>query len=180
MTWERRLLDLFDDLEQRAEGLALEARDGEVAELGRAEYSLVDLAARLHASVGAVVRVQVLGAGSVAGRLARVGDGWCLVADEDSRPVREWVVLLDAVVALRGLASGAVDESAQPLSGRLRPGSVLRALAEQQAPVLLLTRDGGQYRGMLGRVGADFLELVTEDRWSVQVRLDALAALSGR
>ena len=33
MTWEMRLLDLFDDLEQQAEGLSLRARDAEVADL---------------------------------------------------------------------------------------------------------------------------------------------------
>lgn len=180
MTWERRLLDLFDDLEQRAEGLALASRDGEVAELGRAEYAQVDLTARLHASVGAAVRAQLVGAGTVTGRLLRVGDGWCLLADEESHPGREWVLILDAVVALRGLAQGSVAEPLQPLWGRLSPGSVLRALAEEQASVLLLTRDGGQYRGVLGRIGADFLELHTEDGWAVLVRLAAVAALSGR
>ena len=33
------MFDLFDDLEQQAEGLALTERDAAVAELGRAEYA---------------------------------------------------------------------------------------------------------------------------------------------
>ena len=52
MTWERELLDLFEDLEHQAEGLALTDRDAEVAELARSEYAEIDLAARVHASVG--------------------------------------------------------------------------------------------------------------------------------
>ena len=36
MRWEERLLDLFDDLEQQADGLALAERDALVAEQSRA------------------------------------------------------------------------------------------------------------------------------------------------
>src|SRR4051794_10210086 len=64
MRWEERLLDLFDDLEQQAEGLALIGRDAEVAELSRAEYAQVDLADRLHASEGRSVRFGVNGSDS--------------------------------------------------------------------------------------------------------------------
>ena len=52
MRWEERLLDLFDDLEQQADGIALAERDALVAEQSRAEYAAVTLADRLHASVG--------------------------------------------------------------------------------------------------------------------------------
>ena len=81
MHWEERLLALFDDLEQQAEGLALSARDAEVAELGRAEYAQVDLASRLHGSVGRRVGLVVEGLGRLDAVLARVGAEWCL-ADE--------------------------------------------------------------------------------------------------
>ena len=54
-------LELFDDLEQQAEGLALAERDARVAERCRAEYAEVDLVARLHASVGTPVQVEVRG-----------------------------------------------------------------------------------------------------------------------
>ena len=52
MSWEQRLLAVFDDLEQQAEGLALAERDAAVEELSRAGYAEVELAARLHAATG--------------------------------------------------------------------------------------------------------------------------------
>ena len=63
MRWEYQLGDLFDDLEQQAEGLALTERDALVAEQSRAEYAQVDLTARLHASRGTRLVLQVSGVG---------------------------------------------------------------------------------------------------------------------
>src|SRR3712207_5446487 len=105
MTWEHRLLGFLDDLEQRAEGLALSSRDAEVEELGRAEYSAITLASRLHASTGQEVQLSVRGAGVVRGTLERVGAGWCLVAAH--------VVTTAAVAAARGLSPAAVASEAR-------------------------------------------------------------------
>src|SRR3954454_8398380 len=111
MRWEERLLDLFDDLEQQAEGLALIGRDAEVAELSRAEYAQVDLADRLHASEERSVRFGVNGFGLIEARLARVGEGWCLLADGPT----EWVVRTAAVRCGRALAPlGARSLPARP------------------------------------------------------------------
>ena len=155
MRWEDRLLDLFDDLEQQAEGLALAERDALVAEQSRAEYAGVDLAARLHASTGAAVQVDVTGLGSLDGRVLRTGDGWCLLAVAG----REWIVVLDAVTALRGLRDGGVGAAARPLTARLGLGSALRGVAESGSEVVLHRRDGAVLRGDVARVGADFVEL---------------------
>lgn len=166
MTWERALLGLFDDLEQQAEGLALAARDADVAELARAEYAEIDLASRLHASTGQEVELQLLGAGPVRGRLARVGEGWCLVAPPGSagRPGVETVVALPALVGARGLAGGARPESLRGVVARLRIGSVLRRLAEDGARVAVVRTDGERRQGALARVGADFVEIADEGR----------------
>jgi hypothetical protein len=155
MRWEERLLDLFDDLEQQAEGLALAERDALVAEQSRAEYVGVDLAARLHASTGGSVRVDVTGLGTLDGRVLRTGDGWCLLEVAG----REWIVVLAAVTALRGLRDGGVVAGARPLTARLGLGSALRGVAEGGSEVVLHRRDGTVLRGGLGRVGADFVEL---------------------
>ena len=160
MRWEERLLDLFDDLEQQAEGLALAERDALVAEQSRAEYAAVALADRLHASVGTRLLLDVAGLGALDGRLVRAGDGWCLL-DADRE---EWVVVTAAVRAVRGLADGGRAPDARPLAARLGLGSALRGLAGDRTEVLLHRVDGSTVRGPLGRVGLDFVEvLVTVD-----------------
>jgi hypothetical protein len=178
MRWEERLLDLFDDLEQQAEGLALIGRDTEVAEQSRAEYARVDLAARLHASVGRSVRLDVRGLGGVEGRLARVGEGWCLLGDG----AVEWLVRTAAVIAVRGVSQRGRAVDARPVTARLGLTSALRGVAETRSVVVVHSVDATSVRGVLGRVGEDFVELgVGEDRVTsgevVLVPFSGLAAL---
>lgn len=156
MRWDERLAGLFDDLEQQAEGLALADRDVEVAEALRAEYSQVDLASRLLASLATPLSLTVEGIGAVDGVLRRAGDGWCLL---DARP-QEWVVRLGAVTALRGLADRGLVATARPLTARLGLASVLRGVAEARCETVLHRVDGSTLRGGLARVGADFVEVV--------------------
>ncbi|WP_238993193.1 hypothetical protein [Nocardioides caldifontis] len=174
--WERALLELFDDLEQQAEGLALAQRDADVAELARAEYSEVDLASRLHASVGHEVELTVLGAGPVRGRLGRVGAGWCLVVNEGPGP--DAVVSLSALLGARGLSHGARPEPLRGVAARLGLGSVVRRLAEEGGRVTVVRTDGERRGGVLARVGADFLELAEEGRLEL-VPFAAVAVLRG-
>ncbi len=156
MRWEEQLLGFFEDLEQQAEGLALAERDAEVAERGRAEYAQVALSSRLHASPGRRLTLGVPGCGPLTGTLSRVGRDWCLLDTGGC----EWVVRLAAVTHLRGLADRGVPESAQPLGGRLGVGSAFRGLAESRTTVAVHAVDGTTYRGLLRRVGADFVELL--------------------
>ncbi len=155
MRWEERLLALFDDLEQQAEGLALAERDAEVAELTRAEYAQVDLMARLHASVSREVTFGVAGADPVSGRLCRVGSDWCLVRAGR----QEWVLRVAALTQAGGLSERALGEEARGLGARLGFGSALRGLAQAGAAVVVHRADGGTCTGLLGRVGADFVEV---------------------
>lgn len=159
MRWDERLAGLFDDLEQQAEGLALADRDAEVAEALRAEYSQVDLASRLFASLGAQLRLTVTGVGAVDGTLRRAGEGWCLL----DTGAQEWVVRLAAVTAVRGLVDRGVVPTARPLTARLGLGSVLRGLGEARGETMTHRTDGSLLRGLLGRVGADFVEVVVSD-----------------
>jgi hypothetical protein len=159
MRWEERLLDLFDDLEQQAEGLALAGRDAEVAEQSRGEYARVDLAARLHASVGAAVRCEVCGVGRVDARLVSAGDGWCLLGSA----AVEWLVRVPAIVTVRGLAHQGRGVEARPVAARLGWGSALRGVAETRSTVVVQYLNGGSASGLLGRVGADFVELSVGD-----------------
>ena len=160
MTWEERLFEVFDDLEQQAEGLALLARDAEAGDRARDLYSEVDLASRLHASVGSAVDLVLPGA-AVRGKVLRVGRGWCLLG-LTSGPGQEVLVNLAGLVSVRGLAARAVPEAARPVTARLGIASALRHLAEEQEPVVITRVDGEVRRGRLERVGADFVELVGE------------------
>lgn len=173
MLWEERLLAMFDDLEQQAEGLALSARDAEVAELGRAEYAQVELAARLHGSAGDRVGLTVAGVGRLEATLVRVGPDWCLVDDG----AHEWLVRLPAVRRVRGLGERAVDARHRSIGARLSFGSVLRGVADEGAPVLVHLLDGETVRAVVRRVGADFLEVVErpEDAWGGAAYPEAVA-----
>ncbi len=180
MSWERRLFDLFEDLEQQAEGAALAARDAEVAELSRSGYAEVDLASRWHASLGCLVEV---GAGHglvIRGRLAQVGAGWCLVVEAPTgggSDGQEWVVCHSGLMSVRGLSPQARPEPLRPLTGRLGIGSVLREIAEEQDTVTMIRTDGELRRGRVARVGRDFLELVGETGGVELVPFSALAAV---
>ena len=158
MRWDDRLGDLFADLEQQADGLALSQRDAEVAELARAEYAQVDLVSRLHSSIGRRLLLDVEGFGVLEGELSRVGEGWCLVGSAG----QEWLVRLAATGSLRGLAERGVPVQARPVTARLGLASALRRVAEAQADVVLHRVAGATTRGRLLRVGADFLDLRAE------------------
>ncbi len=164
--------DLFDDLEQQAEGLALGERDAEVAEQRRAEYAEVELASRLFGSVGTRLVLGVSGLGTVTGVLRRAGDGWCLLTAESS----QWVVRLSALTSVRGLAERGVAPPARPVTSRLGTGSALRRLAQTRAETVVHRVDGSLVRGPLGRVGADFVE-VWGDGYVEVVPLAVVAAV---
>jgi hypothetical protein len=159
MRWDERLGDLFDDLEQQAEGLALADRDAEVAEQSRAEYARVELAGRLHASVGRRLRATVTGVGPVEAGLARAGTGWCLL--EVGR--QEWIVPLAAIGSVRGLADRVTPAEARPFTSRLGLSSALRSVSAARVEAVVHSRDGSVTRGVLDRVGADFVEVRVDD-----------------
>jgi hypothetical protein len=174
MTWDDRLARLLEDLEQQADGLAMAERDAQVAELSRAEYAQVDLAGRLHASVGRRLQVGVTGAGTVDGSLARVGQGWCLLEVGTA----EWIVRLPAVGSVRGLSDRSVGAQARPLGARLGVASALRGVGESGGEAVVLRLDGGSARGTLGRVGADFVDLRLGEGRSGHLETVPFAALA--
>ncbi len=173
------MLDLFDDLEQQAEGLALTERDAAVAELGRAEYAEVELVARLHASVGEVVQLQVQALGTLRGHLRRVGAGWLMVSGEPPAGA-ETVVRTAALLSARGLSPRAEPDVVRGALSRLGVGSVLRGLAEGLEEVVLVLVDGETRRGVPRRVGADFVELAVAEGGTEVVPFNALVAVRPR
>ena len=167
------LLDLFDELEQQAAGLDLERRDAEVDDRVRDEYAEVDLASRLHASVGSSVGFGLLGCGDVRGTLVRVGADWCLLEVDGPVVSHELLVRQGALVVAHGLSERAVPAGARSVLSRLTLASCLRRLAESGERQVIGTTDGGLRTGEIGRVGADFVEL-WDDAGTVQVPLRAL------
>jgi hypothetical protein len=154
---DEELFGFLDDLEGRAEAVYDAERAPEIADRGRAEYQSVTLAARLMASAGRDLTLELRGAGPVTGRLARLGDGWCLL----DRSGQEWVVRLAAVTTVLGASSRAVPEVAWPAVAGLGLRAPLRRLEEAAEPCRVHLVDGRTHDGTLRRVGSDFVELST-------------------
>lgn len=181
MAWEEQLFAVLDDLEQQAAALYGAERDAELADRSRAAYAEVTLEARLMASVGAGLAVEVGGVGVLSGRLERVATGWFVLAGSGvAEP--DWVVRTAAVLAVRGASARAVPEVAWPAVSRLGLGSALRRLADAAEPCVVHRLDGAQQRGVVRRVGQDFVELATEEPGApvVLVALTAMAAVQSR
>lgn len=154
---EERLAAELEDLEARAGALFDEERAEELEDRARAEYAQVDLAARLAACSGRRVSLDVQGVGLLEGEVERTGAGWLLLVGSDV----EWLVLVAAIGAIAGASPRAVPAVARPATARLGPGTVLRAIAEDAELVVLHRRDGVRHEGRLGRIGADFTEVLT-------------------
>lgn len=176
MAWEEELFALLDDLEQQAEALYDAERDADLADRSRAAYRDVTLASRLMASVGADVRLEIVGVGAVGGVLERVAEGWCLLRG----PAQDWIVCLPAVAAVQDASDRSVPEVAWPATARLGLGSALRRLADAGERCVLHLRDGSRYDAVPRRVGADFVEVTVGEDRSLLVAFSALAAVQSR
>lgn len=154
--WEY-LLRTLDDLELQAEGLYLADREFATADLAVSHYAEVTLLGRLRASVDEQILVRLAGL-TLRGTVQAVGTGWMLLA----AGAAENLVMVDVIDSVQGLTEQAVAEAAVPISGRTKPPSALRRLARTGETVVVILTDGTQLRGRLGRVGADFAELLGE------------------
>ncbi|CAN5325511.1 hypothetical protein BH09ACT12_BH09ACT12_18540 [soil metagenome] len=178
MTWEEELFGFLDDLEQQAGALFEADRDLEVADRSRTEYRQVTLASRLQASTGRDVGLQVIGVGTLRGRLDRVCATWCLVASAAATPVQEWLIPLDAIAAVEGSDERSVPEVAWSALTRLGLGSALRRLGDAGERCVVHRRDGGRHEGVPARVGQDFVELGEGHQSGARVTLIAFAAIA--
>lgn len=156
MSWEAALLDVFDDLEQQAVGLALADRDAEVADLAAAAYAEVSLAERAHASRGALLVVRSAGGLVLTGTLVRSGADWLLVEAAGAA----WLVPLAGVVSVSGLSPRADDAESWSVVDRLTLRALVRRTAGSDPRCRLHLVDGSSTTGAVLRVGRDFVELV--------------------
>jgi hypothetical protein len=170
------LFAFLDDLEQQAQALYDADRASELADRSRSEYAAVTLVSRLMASVDADVTLDLLGVGPLAGRLRRVGRDWCLVHGS----AQDWVVRLAAVKTVEGASPRSVPEVAWSPVNRLGLASALRRLADSRMPCRLHGTDGTTRDGLLGRIGADFVEVTVAEARVVLVARATLAAVQSR
>lgn len=159
MSWEHDLFALLDDLEGQAAAAWEADREAELADRARAEYAAVTLASRLMASRGEEVALDLPHVGRLHGRLARVGEGWCLLAGRG----QDWIVPVDRVVGLRGASERSVPELAWSPVDRLGLRAALRRLADARERCVLHLADGTRQEAYVERVGADFLECRATD-----------------
>lgn len=156
MRWD----ELFDDLEAQARHEERLDRDAEVADRRERELAQVALVHRLAGTGGAVVGVQLDDGSWVEGVVADVGVGWVLLTSGDGR--RQVLVAAVAVAAVRGLGHH-VGPPPGTVAARRTLVLALRTLAREREPVLVRTR-AGDVRGVLGRIGADHLDVEPEVR----------------
>lgn len=177
MSWEEELFGFLDDLESRAAASFALEREAELADRRRAEYREVTLAARLMASVGREVSLDVAGVGTLSGTLERVATGWLLLRGTG----RDWVVTEPALVAVRGASDRAVPAVAWPRTAGLGLGSALRRLADAGEWCVFHATHGGRHEGVARRVGADFVEVAAGEQGRVVLLAFAtLAAVQSR
>lgn len=155
MSWEKHFFELFDDLEQQADGMFQVEREAEIAERSRAEYAAVTLASRLMASVDADVVLRVQGIGVLQGTIQRVAADWLLLLAGR----QEWIVRLAAIEQVRGANERSVPEAAWSPVARLGFGSALRHVSQQHQSCLLVLVDGTRHETQVARVGRDFVEV---------------------
>lgn len=174
MRWEQ----LFGDLEAQADAADRDELAGEVADRTRRELALVTVEDRMRASVGTPVEVGLAGGHRVSGVIREVGSGW-LWLDHATGPA---LVVTAAICELVGLGA-AVAPPLNEVDARLRLPHVLRAVAQDRRRCAVGLTDGRVVRGVLTRVGRDFVDLIDRQtlaptRTSAGPRTVALAALA--
>ncbi|ACZ31517.1 hypothetical protein Xcel_2502 [Xylanimonas cellulosilytica DSM 15894] len=165
---------LFADLEAQFAAHEQAVRDGEVAELTRAEQASIPLGDRLRAVVGAPVGLELLDGEAVAGTLRTVAASWLLIEGRGAHGPTEHLVPIAAIGAVTGLRRQGAPSTSRVDS--LGLGTALREVQRDRARVLVRTL-GGQAVGRLARVGQDHLDLEEADRAPVTLRTVPFSAL---
>jgi len=153
-------------------------RDAEVAERTRAERTAITLRDRLRGAHGPV-EISTYGGGTHAGLVVETGAGWVLlehVPVGQRQPTAEHLVMLDAVLTVRGL--GRIALGGRGVLADRSTGSVLRAWCRDRSQVSALLIDGSVVPGMASATFLDHLELSTGGGGTLAVPLAALAVLS--
>lgn len=179
MRWD----DLFADLEAQLDAAEAAELAAEVTDRSRRETAQLRLVDRLRPSVGGLVTLSCLGAGTVQGRLADVGIDWLLVEENASN---ELLLNTAALLGVTGVSNRSeAPDTGSEVARRLDLRWALRGLARSRAGVQVVLVDGSVLVGTFDRVGADHVDLAEHPPGEArragavrQVRVLPLAALS--
>ncbi|MEE6273417.1 hypothetical protein [Georgenia wangjunii] len=151
MRWEA----LFGDLEAQFEDAARDLDDDLVVDLAEAEMARAALSDRLRARRGHPLTIRLVDGSDVRGVVVDAAPQWLLVGEGQRRVL----VPLEAVVAAWPL--GEVAPEPGGVERRLRIGHALRALAREEARVVVRTM-AGEHRGWILRVRLDHVDVHVE------------------
>jgi len=166
MRWEA----LFRDLEAQAENDEHEHLRAQAAERTRGERATTVLAARIAATRGDVLAIELRDGSRVTGTVVDAGGEWVLLRDG----MRERLVPLHASAAFEGLSRR--SDMLSRVEGALPITSALRALSRDRARVQV--RAGGSRTGVIGAVGRDHLDLSTDAGATVVIPIAAVYEVS--
>lgn len=153
-------------------------RDAEAAERTRIERGEITLRDRMRGARGRV-EVATRGGGVHSGRVGDVGVDWVLVEHVprgQHAVTAEHLVLLDAVLAVRGLGRTVLPHRSAVPERSVR--SVLRGWCRDRSEVSVLLVDGSVTTGLASATFADHLELSTGGGATVALPLPAIAVVS--
>ena len=143
---------LLDEIEGEAADLQRLERDAEIADRTRSELSSVTWLDRVRGMTARRVVLALASGAQLAGQVRYVGPDWVLLDVRGS----EVLVPSHAVVGVEGATRSA------PAATELVPvtwAAAWRSLSRDRAVVRVVRRDASTVRGLVGMVGADFVEL---------------------
>ena len=146
---------LFADLEGQLEAADQADLAAEVSDRTRHARAQVLLADRFRASLGAGVRLRLLGGGLLEGTVRGVGSDWLLIRDGLDADV---LVRPEAVLEVGGIA-GAARPAGGTVADRVTLRYLLGGLVRSRSTVTLGLVDGSSLVGTIDAVGADALDL---------------------
>lgn len=161
---------MFADLEGQLAAERAANFQADVAEMTRAERASVELASRVIAQKGADVVLALVTGDTVRGAVADAAAQWVLLAQGG----RQVLVPRHAIAAVHGL--GVRSRAATEVERRLSLGHALRALSRDRARVVIRTR-GPELSGVVGAVGADYVDIGTGEEAAVSVPFEAIVTV---
>ncbi|MCI9889657.1 hypothetical protein JT358_14500 [Micrococcales bacterium 31B] len=153
------LEDFLEALSLEAAGERVLALEGEARELGDAEAGTIEWVDRLR-STTSPIQVLLRQGLHLTGEVGSVADEWFHLIVQ---PHVEAIVMLNAVVSVRGLSPYLVHSGPGPASMlRLSAKSVLRGFMQAQVPVRLVTA-AGEFDCQILKVLADHIDVTHRD-----------------